>query len=347
MRLGKGSDASMRHFAYLNARVQAMRGRLLPKDTYAKLLQMEIPQIARFLGETEYKTEIEQLTKRYRGVDLVEAALNQNLATTLHGLIGKAQHELRELLELYLRRYDIENIVTVLRGRTSGVGPEELKEALIPAGEIKVAQLHALVDANHDDMMEMIRKLGYPDVVEALKERPLPEVEDMMRRAYYEEMLAATKKGGKSMEMLHRFLRSEVDFRNLINLLRLVRDKQPTEVIMEYMIPNGLELTRKELEGWASMDFDAAVADVEHQPYFRETVGALKQASYSLVVLEAELTRQSLRWASRQSRVNPLSILVPLSYILAKQVEVDNIRSIVRGKEGGLPVDLIRRTVVV
>jgi V/A-type H+-transporting ATPase subunit C len=347
MRLGRGSRAGIRHFAYLNARVQAMRGRLLPRDTYAKLLQMEIPQIARFLGETEYKAEIEQLTKRYRGVDLVEAALNQNLASTFQGLIHKAQYELKDVLELYLRRYDIENIVTVFRGKLSDVGPDELKEALIPAGELKVAQLHALVDASYDDMLEALRKLGYPEVVEAIKERPLPEVDDMMRMRYYEELLKATEEGGKSMALLHRFARSEVDFRNLINLLRLKRDQQPTNVIMEYMIPNGLELSRKELEGWASMEFDAAIADVEHQPYFRETAGALRQASYSLVALEAELTRQSLRWASRQSRVNPLSILVPLSFILAKQVEVDNIRSIVRGKEGGLPLDLIRRTIVV
>lgn len=336
----------MRHYAYLNARVQAMRGRLLPQETYVKLLQMEIPQIARFLGETEYKSEIEQLGKRYRGVDLVEYALNQNLATTLHGLIGKAQYELKDLLELYLRRYDQENITTILRGKLSGVPPEEVREAIIPAGSLRLEQLHALIDASYEDTLELLRRMGRGYIVDLLTDRPLPEVEDMMRRHYFEELLKATEGGGKSNEMLRRFVRTEIDFRNLNNLLRLKRDAESPEHIMEYMIDDGLTLSERHLRSLAAMELPAIVREMGTLQYFRHTMDSLENASDSLVAFEAALTREELRHTSKEARVNPLSILVALSYILAKQVEVDNVRSIVRGKEGGLPVEIIRRMLV-
>ncbi len=54
-----------------------------------------------------------------------------------------------------------------------------------------------------------------------------------------------------------------------------------------------------------------------------------------------------LNHAVRVGRQDPLSILVVLSYILAKNVEVANIRNIVRGKEGDLPIELIRKQLVV
>jgi len=342
-----GSRAGMRHFAYLNARVQAMRGRLLPKETYAKLLQMEIPQIARFLGETEYKAEIEQLGKRYRGVDLVEYALNMNLAKTMHGLIGKAQFELRELLELYLRRYDQENITTILRGKLSGVPPQEVREALIPAGSLKLEQLHALIDASYDDTLEMLRRMGRGYIVDLLTERPLPEVEDEMRRQYFRELLEATAGGGRSNEQLRRFVRTEIDFRNLNNLLRLKRDGESPERIMAYMIDDGLFLSAKHLRSIAAMELPEIVRELGKLLYFRATVDALESASDSLVAFEAALTREELRHTSKEARTNPLSILVALSYILAKQVEVYNVRNIVRGKEGGIPLELIRRQLVI
>ena len=341
-----GSRAGMRHFAYLNARVQAMRGRLLPKETYPKLLQMEIPQIARFLGETEYKSEIEQLGKRYRGVDLVEYAINQNLAKTLHGLIGKAQFELRDLLELYLRRYDQENIQTILRGKLSGVPAQDVREALIPAGSLKLEQLHALIDAPYDDTLEMLRKLGRGYIVDLLTERPLPEVEDEMRRHYFRELLEATEGGGRSNELFRRFVRIEIDFRNLNNLLRLKRDSESPERIMPYMIDDGLFLSSRHLRSIAGMELPDIVRELGKLLYFRATVDALESAADSLTAFEAALTREEVRHTSKEARTNPLTILVALSYILAKQVEVDNVRNIVRGKEGGIPLELIRRQLI-
>ena len=344
--LGRNGRIATRHYAYFNARVYAMRGRLLPADTYARFLQMDIPEIARFLGETEYKKEIEDLGKRYRGVDLVEYALNRNLASTFHGLLKKAQSELRELLALYMRYYDLENITTILRGKFSGVSAEEMREALIPAGSQDLASLHKLIEAPYEDTLEMLRRTGYEFAVEMLPKRPLPEVEDEMRKQYYSSLLEATAGESKSMVLFNRFLRTEIDFLNIVNFLRLKRDDEPQERLLVYMVEGGQLLGMKRLKKLAPMGFEEVLPELEQLPYFRTSTELFSDASASLVWLETAMRKKELEYASKQGRQNPLTVLVVLSYILAKRTEVENIRKIVRGKEGNLPVELVRRQLV-
>jgi V/A-type H+-transporting ATPase subunit C len=335
-----------RHFAYFNARVQAMRGKLLPKETYPKFLQMEIPEIARSLGESEYKVEIEQLGKRYRGVDLVEYSLNRNMAKTFHGLIEKAQGELQELLVDYMRYYDMENVTMVLRGKLSGIPEEEIREALVPAGALTEPDFERLITATYDETLELLRKMGFEEAVEWLTDRPLPEVEDLLIRDYYATLLEETSGGSKNMRMFNHFIRIDIDFMNLINFLRLKRDRETPGVIMEYMMDGGLEMPLPKLKVLAEMEMDEILSTVERLPYFRDSPGTLLGAKESLIVLETALKKFQLDHAVRNARQHPLSILVVLSYVLAKRTEVENIRDIVRGKEGELPLELIRQQLV-
>lgn len=342
----RAAKVATRHFAYFNARVLAMRGKLLPRDTYPKFLQMEIPEIARSLGESEYKVEIEQLGKRFRGVDLVEYSLNRNLAKTFHGLIEKAQGELQELLVDYMRYYDMVNVTTVLRGKLSGIKEEEIREALIPAGALTDADFERFIVATYDETMELLRRMGFGKAVDWLTDRPLPEVEDMLIRDYYSDLIEETSGGSKNMRMFQHFIRIDVDFMNLVNFLRLKRDRETPGVIMEYMMDGGLELPLPKLKELAGMEMDELLAKVERLHYFRESPGTLVGAKQSLVALETSLKKFQLDHAIREARQRPLSILVVLSYMLAKRVEVENIRNIVRGKEGGLPAELIKQQLV-
>ena len=342
----RAAKVATRHFAYFNARVLAMRGKLLPKETYSKFLQMGIPEIARSLGESEYKTEIEQLGKRYRGVDLVEYSLNRNLAKTFHGLIKKAMGELQELLVDYMRFYDLENVTTVLRGKLSGISEEELRESFIPAGALPEADLIRLIEADYEETLEMLRKMGFEDAVDWLTDRPLPEVEDLLIRDYYTTLLEDTAGGSKNMRLFNEFVRVDIDFMNLINFLRLKRDNESPGTVMEYMMEGGAQLPLPKLKQLAEMEMDEVLATVERLKYFRDSPGALVGAKDSLTQLEAALLKFQLDQSVRVARQNPLSILVVLSYVLAKRVEVANIRNIVRGKEGGLPTDLIRKQLV-
>src|SRR5213592_3320482 len=67
------------NYPYVTARVRAKKAALLLPDVYERMLQMEIPQIARILSEGAYKAEILALATKVSGVDLIELATSRNL----------------------------------------------------------------------------------------------------------------------------------------------------------------------------------------------------------------------------------------------------------------------------
>jgi V/A-type H+-transporting ATPase subunit C len=72
---------------YVNARVRARRAKLFSDEDYRKLVRMGPGEIARFMEETEYESEINALGSRHDGVDLIEYALNRNLAKHFDDLL--------------------------------------------------------------------------------------------------------------------------------------------------------------------------------------------------------------------------------------------------------------------
>ena len=62
---------------YVNSRVRARRAALFDEEDYRKLVRMGTGEIARYMEETEYETEINALGARHSGVDLIEYALNR------------------------------------------------------------------------------------------------------------------------------------------------------------------------------------------------------------------------------------------------------------------------------
>ncbi|MCK4810953.1 MAG: V-type ATPase subunit, partial [Methanosarcinales archaeon] len=62
--------------------------------------------------------------------------------------------------------------------------------------------------------------------------------------------------------------------------------------------------------------------------------------------VEIGLDKYRLEYATQTSHYYPLSIVPIMDYILCKKNEVNNIRMIARGKEVGLPDDVIRSKLV-
>ena len=49
-------------YAYITGRVRAMKTKLVPAEIYARMMNMDMSEIARYLEETQYKDEIDATT---------------------------------------------------------------------------------------------------------------------------------------------------------------------------------------------------------------------------------------------------------------------------------------------
>ena len=73
-------------YPYTYVRSNVMKSLLLKKEDYHKLLKMSLPEITRYLQESEYKREIDELAGRFKGIDLIELAINKNLVNCFNKL---------------------------------------------------------------------------------------------------------------------------------------------------------------------------------------------------------------------------------------------------------------------
>ncbi|MCZ7381276.1 MAG: V-type ATP synthase subunit C [Candidatus Methanoperedens sp.] len=330
-------------YAYIVARVRAMKGKLIPREMYPKFLNMDIPEITRFIGESEYKKDVDELGKKYKGTDLFEHALNQNLALTYRKLIEVSQNEANFLITEYLRSFDIWNIKTILRGKISGAGEEEILEDVVSAGELRYRDLTEIVKIGTiEGVIAAFAKTPYYPALEGYK-GVLADVENELDKMFYSNLIKAASQAENKLFL--KFLRTEIDLKNLKILFRMKRAGMERENIVKMLIPGGMELKEADLGRLASMSFSEFVRALEEYSYWK-AISDISGELTSLIHIETRLDKYGLVYASQISYYYPLSILPVLDYILSKKIEVDNLRIIVRGKETKLPEDIIKAHLV-
>jgi V/A-type H+-transporting ATPase subunit C len=344
------------NYAYACARVKARKSLLLTKDNYPKFLLMDLNEIGRFLGESQYKTEMSELAARYEGVNLIELGTSRNLARSYTEMLEFTKGDLQEMLASYLTRWDIWNIKTILRGKFYGASVEEIREDLVPAGGMKENELNQLLSfASANEILEALKKTNgmvVPEEVIALYEKnsTLAPIEDYLDKYYYETLLQKIDATRKPERIFLSYIRREIDTTNLMTLLKLKKEGTAAEKVISYFIAGGEQITKDSFDSLAAMDnVDQIAGELSKFTFFEDIKDPLEAAKSSgnLGDLAMAMKRYSLRLASKMSHVYPLSILPIVDYMISKKNEVDNIRIIARGKESGLDSDLIKSLLVV
>lgn len=339
------------NYPYVTARVKAKKPKLLRRDDYLKLLNSSPSEIARFLQEGHYKKEIDELGGKFRGARLVEMGTRLNLSRSYSELIGYASGELQRLILLYLQRYDVYNIKTVVRGKLAGVKDEEIESQLIPAGALRADELAQLARLGHVD--EVVERLGRSlygpllrDGLEGGKRANLAKVENELDKLYYRTLLRAVTPNAEPKRAFLNFLRLEADILELKTILRLraggVEDPAP------YLVDPEGEINTVVAARLIRASPEEFVHEVEAMGFGKLAAPATARyfQDQDLNAVALALDKALLAHATGFSRRYPLSLLPVVDYVLRKKVEVDNLRIIAAGKEHGLSDDTIRGLLV-
>ncbi len=346
--------AGTANYEYVNARVRARRASLFDADDYRKLVRMGPGEIARFMEETEYEAEMNALGARHSGVDLVEFALNRNLAKHFEDLLDWTEGPLYDYVARYLRKFDAWNVKTALRGIYAGAESDDVAEDMIRAGEFDDELLDRLTEAETvEAVVELLEPTLFGEPLAAAledyeAEGVLVPLENAVDRAVYANLLAdLPTEPDRPTELYIEFLRAEIDFRNLRNALRLARsgaDLDPAE----YHIDGGRLFDEGSLRQLATNP-DELAARVRASPYgddLDEALAELESAEH-LIGFEHALDAALLEYGDTLSNRYPLSVCPVLAYVLAKEREVENIRAIARGREAGLSEEEIDEELVI
>ncbi len=341
---------------YVNARVRARRAALLADEDYRKLVRMGSGGIARFMEETEYETEINALGARYSGTDLIEYALNQNLAKHFHDMLKWSEGRLHDLIARYLRKYDTWNIKTIIRGVYSEASAEAIQSDLIRAGELDEQLLDRLSESGSvEEVVDQLEDTIYGEPLrDALDEFEqngvLVPLENAIDREFYTHLLdeLPTAHGSEGPTARYvEFLQAEIDFLNARNALRLARSGADLDPAA-YFIEGGELFTPRKLRSLVAST-EELITHIRESKYGEDLSSALDEleAADSLIQFEHALDAALLEYTDRLSTVYPVSITAVMSYILAKEREVENIRAIARGREVGLDEAEIEEELVI
>jgi V/A-type H+-transporting ATPase subunit C len=344
------------NYEYVTARVRSRRAKLFDADDYRKLVRMGPSEIARFMEDTEYEAEMNALGARHSGVDLVEYALNRNQAKHFDDLLSWADGDLYEYIANYLRKFDAWNVKTVIRGVYTDADREDIAEDLIRTGEFSERRLNRLVETTSiEDVIEQLSDTIFGDPLDAAyedyeSEGVLVPLENAVDRAFYAHLVddADGQPEPDTPTALYReFLEAEIDFRNLRNALRIARSGADIDPA-DYFIDGGQLFGAEELRQLAT-NVDELVSRIRESTYgddLEEALTELEDAD-SLIQFEHGLEAALLEYSEKLSNRYPLSVCPVLSYILAKEREVENIRAIARGREAGLSVEEIEEELVI
>jgi len=343
------------NYAYACARIKAKKSLLLTQDNYPKLMMMDLNEIGRFLGETQYHVEMAELASRYSGVNLIELGSSRNLARVYKEILGFCRGELRDMLAGYLAKWDEWNIKTILRGKYYGASVEDIQEDLVPAGRLSEDTLNSLLALSTvQEVLEALREREgayIPDEVMAAYDESgaLEPLEEYFDKVYYARLITAIRSKTKPGRLFLALIQKEIDITNLRTLLKLKREKVPVDKFRNYFIDGGRELGMEELMRLAGVEtLEQTVEELTKFSFYEDIKEALQSAKETGSLTEVTLALQKylVRQSETFSHMFPLSILPVLDYVIRKKIEVDNIRIIARGKESGLDPEVIKRLLV-
>jgi len=346
---------------------------LISPDQYIRLLNMDLVQIIRFIGETTYKEEINELSGRLSGPLLIETALTRNLASTYQEILDIAPGGLKEIASLYFSRYDIENIMLIIRGKQFHISDDKIREVLIPAGFLNTERLENLIKHQKiQDIPGALKKWDYSHILSGYIRKEYEKglfarLENDLYRAYYKNLLLEVRYGIRSGQILIPQLRFEIDITNIRNMFRL-RAGSRIEDIKSYIIPGGnldheyfqrlyhineREQFRAEIERTHILEYmTRAIRDLRCDPSLCEGDAAdiiwrrWEERKTPLYTVMLAVNKARLHHLDGLSLRNPFSVLPIISFLEHKSHEVANLRSIARGKQFNIRPDFIRQHLV-
>ncbi len=340
------------NYPYVCARVKAKKKWLLSPDVYTRYLQMDIPQIARSIGEGQYAEEILNLGAKLSGVDLIEMATRNNLAKVFTQIYEFSEGHLRTMISRYLDRWDVWNIKSVLRGKFSGSTNEEIWETIVPAGSFRTQFLESLVELETiDEIIDGLEGTIYWESLKEVEDKveasgTMAPFEDALTHKYYSYLLEVIPPTTEPNVRFRRHIQREIDTLNMKTLLR-VRYIQ-CEIEGEVFVKGGLEILVADLNDMIGLPIEQLEARLKGTSFQAVVSPLLKDIEEKgLSDVMRALEKSLIRRATKYSHIHPLSILPVLDYFSRKEREVENIRIIARGKQAGLSNDMMKEMLVV
>lgn len=338
---------------YIASRAKSRRKALADRARLRQLINHAPDQLTVAVADLGYRTEIDRYAATYDGGDLIEAALTDNLEHELDNIIKLCSGKVARIVSVYTDRFEYHNAKAVLRAVVNEVDLERVAHDILPdINDINTPWLQIIERA--DDLRSavvLMRRKPFGSALNAMPEgSSLAAYEDTLDRHYFANAISSLSGSQADVRMLRALLATEIDHRNIVNLLEAAAMGLEGNEVASALIPGG-RLIPKRAFSLVSNGGRASLLEVL-RPANRFDMAAFEaaiaeaDAAMSLDPVITWLAARENAHLNRMSYLHPVSALPVVHYIAMKVKEVKDLRIITRGLMAGLSADVVEAHVI-
>lgn len=335
-------------YPYTYARVSVMKGELINRMQWQGMLKMGVNEILRNLQDGAYAEEINEIgafVKGSRDLAALEMVLNRNLMRVFEKLRRISDEKVQEVMHAYMERYDIENFKTVIRSIITGISAEEAETMLLPS--INYPKEYFTNMLKQDNLLNALDMVPFADELGIKfgqgREPELFEIENSIDRTYFERLFAFSRRLAGQGKAMREFIGAEIEIINIKSIVRLKKEGMGSKDLKKYLIHpseailgiSALGSIREIMDKLYKMDYTSVKGD--------EAVQEEELAAQ----LEIDLDTALLRREALLMHKYPLTVNVILGFMLAKEIEIRNLKVLLKGKQLGLEEEYITKLLAV
>jgi vacuolar-type H+-ATPase subunit C/Vma6 len=351
MRLPTGAD-----FNYGNTRLRARRSELLDASDYQRLLDLDLDAL---LDTLQRRHQSEKAAHTNDPLQSLHEVIGSNLGRSLEDMRSFYRGRARELLDLLLSRFDVANLVAVLRARARAhVRVEDALAALTPVGWLRQPTAHQAMRPTELAVVVDLLAKALPDRDQALALRrtfdqyerthDFASLERAVVGDHATRTLARLRRLGRAGATLLRAVQREADENNIVVTLRLrdaiLSGADDTPPPHETLLPGGSIPSSAFAAALREPEPTAVCATLGRQ-YGKQLHGALEAwaGTGDVSALQRTLQRNGVADAAALFLTGePLSIDIPLAFTAAKETEARNLRLLGEAAARGIPAQVVR-----
>ena len=317
---------------YLVCKCHAYESRLLPRRLILELASLSsLEEFVEILA-TIYGRRLSEAKSLWD----VEAALTEIFIDRLSTLPKISPENVKEFLIQYYRRFEVQNLIRIMRMKIARESAERIKELIIPSERLGGMDLDPFIRArDFNEFISLLSETTYRKASKMRVKNPLI-LESMFRWIYYRGVFEKISKIPRddrrdAMEMLGM----ELDLHNIRVCMLPMLYGYDRRLAEDLLIENPAGKSKSLL-----MELRGVKELLEEFPRYRSFIEALMRREGWRAEIEYFRILKSEVDKRRISKY--ISFFYVLKYILDCEVEYRNLRSIAISIHHNLPVDVRR-----
>ncbi len=331
-------------FEYVNARIRARFPRLFKDSVFEELLTYRsMDDLFRFFRGTRYEKFLARAQAVASGLNAYFLTLKYTFEDETQSILRFSSEEIRDMISIYLSRWDVYNILTIIKGKHTGSPSRRIREALMPFGSIPPSKLDALVEAGSvSEVLDKIMLLNVKppfslssSITRLLKEGKIFEGEMEIYQNYYTSVHRKLSDLGEGADSLRKVVSMYVDLRNIVAILIMLKEGVSPSTV-PYL--KGGTLSAGFLNTlWSAETYSDALNVLKDSPY-----GKIIGGETAVDRIERLLEKHIYETAYSFRRTDSLGIGLAISYFAKLEVEMMNLRLVGIAVDGDLDRGMVK-----